>query len=188
MVKVQDRNLPVVPATLAHIMQAPKISMHKRKRKQTHESYSDDPNESHSQCSSMDLLDTTPESKFVETFRGMVKTSEHGFEVWLHEDCAVWSNDIQLIGAHVNGLDAAVWDSTRYQCVLCQQAGANICCFQRCCKAAAHVPCARTANWNLSEEDRKVHCQLHGGEAGVTETVKSEPVIPVIASVAPVPA
>ncbi|XP_070134266.1 uncharacterized protein CG5098 isoform X2 [Drosophila bipectinata] len=191
MVKVQDRNLPVVPATLATIMQAPKISMHKRKRKQTHDSqvsYSDDPNESQSQCSSTDPLDCNHETKFVETFRGMGKTSEHGYEVWLHEDCAVWSNDIHLIGAHVNGLDAAVWDSTRYQCVLCQQSGANICCFQRCCKAPAHVPCARSANWSLSEEDRKVHCQLHSGESGVAESVKLEPLVPVVSVVTPAPA
>ncbi|XP_070068490.1 uncharacterized protein CG5098 isoform X1 [Drosophila takahashii] len=191
MVKLQERNLPVVPATLAHIMQAPKISMHKRKRKQTHDSsisYSDDPNESRSQCSSVDPLDCSHETKFVETFRGMGKTSEHGFEVWLHEDCAVWSNDIQLIGAHINGLDAAVWDSTRYVCVLCQQTGASICCFQRCCKAAAHVPCARSAKWNLSEQDRKVYCQLHGGEPDVEEPMKSEPLAPVEVPVAPAPA
>ncbi|KAH8397049.1 hypothetical protein KR215_008060 [Drosophila sulfurigaster] len=162
MVKMQERNLPVVPATLANIMQAPKITMHKRKRKQTHESthsYSDDQNES--QCSSQDPLDCSHEAKFVETFRGMSKTSEHGYEIWLHEDCAVWANDIQLIGAHINGLDAAVWDSTRYQCVHCAQPGASVCCFERSCKAPAHVPCARSANWSLSEENRKVFCELH---------------------------
>ncbi|XP_017049557.1 uncharacterized protein CG5098 isoform X2 [Drosophila ficusphila] len=191
MVKTQERNLPVVPATLANIMQAPKISMHKRKRKQTHDSsisYSDDPNESRSQCSSVDPLDCSHETKFVETFRGMGKTSEHGFEVWLHEDCAVWSNDIHLIGAHVNGLDAAVWDSTRYQCVICQQTGASICCFQRCCKAPAHVPCARAAKWSLSEEDRKVYCHLHSGEPDAAEDIKTEPLAPVTAQVAPAPA
>ncbi|KAM8714372.1 hypothetical protein ACLKA7_014493 [Drosophila subpalustris] len=170
MVKMQERNLPVIPATLAHIMQAPKITMHKRKRKQTHESaysLSDDQNES--QCSSQDPLDCSHEAKFIETFRGMSKTSEHGYEIWLHEDCAVWANDIQLIGAHVNGLDAAVWDSTRYQCVHCAQPGANVCCFQRACKAAAHVPCARAANWSLSEEDRLVYCEQHTPEGEATE-------------------
>ncbi|XP_016985969.1 uncharacterized protein CG5098 isoform X2 [Drosophila rhopaloa] len=191
MVKLHERNLPVVPATLAHIMQAPKISMHKRKRKQTHDSsisYSDDPNESRSQCSSVDPLDCSHESKFVETFRGMGKTSEHGFEVWLHEDCAVWSNDIQLIGAHVNGLDAAVWDSTRYQCMVCQQTGASICCFHRSCKAPAHVPCARSAKWSLSEDDRKVFCQLHKDESDVVEPMKTEPLAPEAAAAAPAPA
>ncbi|EDW01449.1 uncharacterized protein CG5098 [Drosophila grimshawi] len=171
MVKLQERNLPVVPATLANIMQAPKITMHKRKRKQTHDSVyscSDDPNES--QCSSQDPLDCSHETKFVETFRGMSKTSEHGYEIWMHEDCAVWANDIQLIGAHVNGLDAAVWDSTRYQCVHCAQSGANVCCFQRACKAAAHVPCARVASWSLSEQDRKVYCQLHAPQKAKEET------------------
>ncbi|KAH8308857.1 hypothetical protein KR059_002533 [Drosophila kikkawai] len=192
MVKMQERNLPVVPATLGHIMQAPKISM-VRKRKQTHDStmsYSDDPNDSRSLCSSVDPLDCSHESKFVETFRGMGKTSEHGYEVWLHEDCAVWSNDIQLIGAHVNGLDAAVWDSTRYQCVLCQQTGASVCCFQRSCKAAAHVPCARSANWSLREEDRKVYCQLHSDnpEVGATEPLKMEPLMPAVTAPAPAPA
>ncbi|XP_020803332.1 uncharacterized protein CG5098 isoform X1 [Drosophila serrata] len=190
MVKTQERNLPVVPATLGQIMQAPKISM-VRKRKQTHDStmsYSDDPNDSRSLCSSVDPLDCSHESKFIETFRGMGKTSEHGYEVWLHEDCAVWSNDIQLIGAHVNGLDAAVWDSTRYHCVLCQQTGASVCCFQRSCKVAAHVPCARSANWSLREEDRKVYCQLHcdNAEAG---SVKMEPLTPAATAIpGPAPA
>ncbi|KAH8277947.1 hypothetical protein KR018_010804 [Drosophila ironensis] len=191
MVKAHDRNLPVVPATLAHTLQAPKIGMHKRKRMQTHDSQvslSDDPNESQSQCSSVDPVDCSHEAKFVETFRGMGKTSQHGYEVWLHEDCAVWSNEIQLIGAHVNGLDAAVWDSTRYQCVLCQQTGANICCFQRCCKTPAHVPCARSAKWSLNEEDRKVHCHLHGEESAATEFLKLEPPLPTVAAVTPTPA
>ncbi|ALC42149.1 CG5098 [Drosophila busckii] len=172
MVKLQ-RNLPVVPATLAHIMQAPKISMHKRKRKQTHDSqhsFSDDQHESQSQCSSQDPLDCSHEAKFAETFRGMSKTSELGYEIWMHEDCAIWANDIQLIGAHVNGLDAAVWDSTRYQCVRCAQPGANICCFQRACKAAAHVPCARDANWRLSEKNRQVYCELHQHETSAIPT------------------
>ncbi|XP_026841732.1 uncharacterized protein CG5098 isoform X2 [Drosophila persimilis] len=188
------RNLPVVPATLAHIMQAPKISMHKRKRKQIHDSmyaYSDDPNESLSQ-SSQDPLDCSTENRFVETFRGMCKTSDHGYEVWLHEDCAVWTNDIQLIGAHVNGLDAAVWDSTRYQCAVCFQTGASVCCFQRCCKATAHVPCARSTNWTLDEQERKVFCQMHGQLESQThlqppEVFKAEPVAAAPPAVAPPP-
>ncbi|XP_022232213.2 uncharacterized protein CG5098 isoform X2 [Drosophila obscura] len=190
------RNLPAVPATLAHIMQGPKISMHKRKRKHTHDSVyscSDDLNESQS---SQDPLDCTHETKFVETFRGMCKTSEHGYEVWLHEDCAVWTNDIQLIGAHVNGLDAAVWDSTRYHCVVCSQTGASVCCFQRCCKATAHVPCARSSNWTLDEQDRKVFCQMHGQSESQTqsqpqpqplEVFKAEPVAAAPPAVAPPP-
>lgn len=144
---------------------------HKRKRKQTHDSVyscSDaDPNES--QCSSQDPLDCSHEAKFVETFRGMTKTSDHCYEIWLHEDCAIWANDIHLIGAHVSGLDAAVWDSTRYQCVHCAQPGAIVCCFERTCKAAAHVPCARLAGWSLCEAERKVYCQLHVPEGAARE-------------------
>ncbi|EDW77205.2 uncharacterized protein Dwil_GK22244 [Drosophila willistoni] len=181
MVKAQQRNLPVVQASLANIMQAPKISMHKRKRKQPaqdcNNSFSDDQFDMQSRCSSSmaDPLDYSQENKLVETFRGMCKTSEHGYEIWLHEDCAIWTNDIQLIGAHVNGLDAAVWDSTRYQCVHCSQTGANVCCFQRSCKATAHVPCARSANWHLNEHERKVFCQLHGPSEGSHAAAVEEP-------------
>ncbi|XP_017483121.1 PREDICTED: uncharacterized protein CG5098, partial [Rhagoletis zephyria] len=118
----------------------------------------------------VDPLDCTADEALQQNFLGMTKVSESSYEVWLHEDCIVWAPDVFLVGVRVVGLDAAVWNSTHYQCTLCNKPGAIVCCLQRECKAAAHVPCAREANWDLIEEKMNVYCQLHAVQAAVATT------------------
>ncbi|XP_018784394.1 PREDICTED: uncharacterized protein CG5098 isoform X2 [Bactrocera latifrons] len=121
----------------------------------------------------IDPLDCSTDETLQQNFLGMSKVSEKSYEVWLHEDCIVWAPGVYLVGVRVMGLDAAVWTSTTYHCVLCSKPGAIVCCLQRDCKAAAHVPCARAAGWSLNESTMNVHCQQHAVQPAIAPTTLS---------------
>lgn len=92
---------------------------------------------------------------------GMLKVATDNYEVWLHEDCAVWAPDVFLVGSQIIGIGSAVWSSCQYECSLCQKNGATLCCRQRDCKLPAHLPCARFAQWSLNESTFWVYCRKH---------------------------
>jgi len=94
-------------------------------------------------------------------FIGMSKNSETTYEIWVHEDCVIWSPDVYLVGPRITGLDAAVWNSLRYYCAICGNTGAMLCCLERQCKAPAHIPCARQSQWYFNDKEWQVHCEDH---------------------------
>ena len=94
-----------------------------------------------------------------ELFNGMSKIDENNFEVWFHEDCIVWANGVYIIGTKIIGMEAAIWNSTRYRCAYCLKNGAMLSCLSRDCNKTAHVWCARNG-WKLDEEF-KTFCELH---------------------------
>ena len=120
-------------------------------------------------ATSLDPLDSKEDAAQQQHFQGMNRVSETSYEVWLHEDCIIWAPNVFLVGARVMGLDAAVWNSMSHLCVLCQRKGAIVCCLQRDCKLAAHVPCARESGWNISESSLRVYCDKHGEESPVAD-------------------
>lgn len=97
----------------------------------------------------------------------MTKVSDDSYEVWVHEDCVVWSPGVHIIGVRIVGLKAAVWGSTRYKCVECSEYGAILSCLHRGCLANAHVPCAKRSNWTLNESEFKSWCNAHNKETVV---------------------
>ena len=100
-------------------------------------------------------------SPSVDLFYGMTKASEQSYEVWMHGDCAVWSNGVYIVGSRVIGLEAAVWSSSRHKCCVCLNYGAMLSCLHRGCNDEAHVPCAQSKNWNLCDDDFKSFCDKH---------------------------
>lgn len=103
----------------------------------------------------------TSNNESLERQMGMLKVSADNYEVWIHEDCAVWAPDVFLVGSQIIGIGSAVWSSCQYECSLCQKKGATISCRQRDCKMPAHVPCARAAQWSLDENTFWVYCRKH---------------------------
>lgn len=108
-----------------------------------------------------DMSDCNEEPSFHKFSLGMSRISDIGYEIWLHEDCAIWAPNLFVIGSRLVGLEAAIWNSTRYKCVFCSKPGAILCCLQRECKVTAHVPCARESNWSLDEQTFWSHCKNH---------------------------
>ncbi|XP_050323843.1 uncharacterized protein CG5098 isoform X2 [Bactrocera neohumeralis] len=174
MVQTNPRNLPVVPAKnctapTGATATATRTSGAKKNAQDT----SAHGNLNTDATVTIDPLDCSADETLQQNFLGMSKVSEKSYEVWLHEDCIVWAPGVYLVGVRVMGLDAAVWTSTTYHCVLCSKPGAIVCCLQRDCKAAAHVPCARAAGWSLNESTMNVHCQQHAVQPAIAPTTLS---------------
>lgn len=94
-----------------------------------------------------------------EVFNGMSKIDDMHYEIWFHEDCLVNAPGTYIIGSKVNGLEAAVWQSTRHHCTSCGKNGAMMACLFRGCKKEAHFVCAKKT-WKLCD-DFKTYCELH---------------------------
>ncbi|XP_011874361.1 PREDICTED: uncharacterized protein CG5098 isoform X2 [Vollenhovia emeryi] len=86
---------------------------------------------------------------------------EQRWEVWLHEQCAVWAAGVYMAGGRVTGLQEAVWDAAKSVCDSCGLTGANIGCVRRGCKAVSHYPCALTKGWHLDTNQYIPKCNLH---------------------------
>lgn len=94
-------------------------------------------------------------------FAGMVRSGDDAFEVWMHGDCTVWASGVHMIGARIVGLETAVWQAACHRCDMCSERGALFACLSHGCGRQAHVPCARSSDWSLSEDDFKPYCSEH---------------------------
>ncbi|XP_044758363.1 uncharacterized protein LOC123316381 isoform X2 [Coccinella septempunctata] len=101
------------------------------------------------------------DSDMVDPYLGIVEITNNSFEVWVHEDCLVWSPGVYLVGPKIIGLQEAVWTSCNVSCIRCNFKGANICCLYRGCMKVAHVWCARSLNWDFNEDCFKTFCDEH---------------------------
>ncbi|XP_076243981.1 uncharacterized protein LOC143185132, partial [Calliopsis andreniformis] len=103
------------------------------------------------------------ESNTNAMFTGMTvfPGEEQRWEVWLHEQCAVWASGVYMAGGRVTGLQEAVWDAAKSICDSCGLTGANIGCVKRGCKAVTHYPCALTKGWHLDSNQYIPKCNLH---------------------------
>lgn len=103
------------------------------------------------------------ESNTGTIFTGMtlLPGEEQRWEVWLHEQCAIWAAGVYMAGGRVTGLQEAVWDAAKSVCGSCGLTGANIGCVKRGCKAVIHYPCALTKGWLLDTNQYIPKCNLH---------------------------
>lgn len=95
-----------------------------------------------------------------ETEAGLA-ASGTGYEVWMHEECAVWAPGLLVVGGRVVGLEGAVWGCWRATCAACGRGGAGVACVRRGCTHAAHVGCARAQAWCLLHDDYRAFCPQH---------------------------
>lgn len=96
-----------------------------------------------------------------DLYFGFNKTDNKMYEVWVHEECIVWSPGVYLVGTKIVGLEDAVWTACNINCIKCNLKGANICCFHRGCVKVAHVWCAKALRWLFEEESFKTLCPQH---------------------------
>ncbi|XP_021943701.1 proteoglycan 4 isoform X2 [Folsomia candida] len=82
-------------------------------------------------------------------------------ETWMHSECALWTNNLVLIGTQLYGLEEALANSKKYLCTTCGNKGATIGCLERGCKQAVHFPCATRKSWKLDEESFNSFCPAH---------------------------
>ncbi|KAL1498194.1 hypothetical protein ABEB36_009031 [Hypothenemus hampei] len=96
-----------------------------------------------------------------DMYWGITLTDNNTYEIWMHEDCLVWSPGVYLVGAKIMGLEEAVWSSCNVPCIGCGLKGANVYCVKRGCVKVSHVCCARKYKWVLDEEEFKSYCPEH---------------------------
>lgn len=92
---------------------------------------------------------------------GITETSDNTYEIWVHEDCVVWSPGIYLIGHKIVGLEEAIWTSCNVNCVKCHFKGASVCCLRRGCINVMHYGCAKASDWQLDNDNYKAFCNVH---------------------------
>ncbi|KRT84846.1 hypothetical protein AMK59_889 [Oryctes borbonicus] len=92
---------------------------------------------------------------------GITETGDKTFEIWVHEDCVVWSPGVYLVGPKIIGLEEAVWTSCNVVCTRCGFKGANICCLKRGCTNVTHFGCAVASNWQLDSDNYTAMCITH---------------------------
>lgn len=92
---------------------------------------------------------------------GITETSDNTFEIWVHEDCVVWSPGVYLVGPKIVGLEEAVWTSCNVVCTRCGFKGANTCCLKRGCTNVMHFGCAVASNWQLDSDNYTALCIAH---------------------------
>ncbi|KAK6623786.1 hypothetical protein RUM44_010642 [Polyplax serrata] len=89
------------------------------------------------------------------------QTDQTRYEVWVHEQCAVWSPNVCLIGSRIVGMQEAIWSSVKTMCSKCGAFGANIGCVFRNCPNRSHYYCAKENEWLLEQETFISTCQIH---------------------------
>lgn len=89
------------------------------------------------------------------------QVDELKYEVWVHEQCAVWSPNVCLIGSRIVGMQEAIWFSVKTMCSKCGEMGANIGCVHRNCPNRSHYDCARQSGWSLEQETFISTCHIH---------------------------
>ncbi|XP_019760860.1 uncharacterized protein CG5098 isoform X1 [Dendroctonus ponderosae] len=102
-----------------------------------------------------------PSVDSTDLYLGITDTGNNTFEVWVHEDCMVWSPGVYLVGPKIAGLEEAVWTCSNLPCSGCGLKGANVTCVKRGCLSSSHVCCARKSHWQLDEANFKAYCPEH---------------------------
>ncbi|XP_076336943.1 uncharacterized protein LOC143239599 isoform X1 [Tachypleus tridentatus] len=82
-------------------------------------------------------------------------------EFWVHEDCAVWSHGVYLMGQKIHGLAGAIEEASETVCSLCQMVGATIGCLNKGCPEQYHYICATETGCELDEGNYSLFCPKH---------------------------
>ncbi|KAK7484693.1 hypothetical protein BaRGS_00024101, partial [Batillaria attramentaria] len=82
-------------------------------------------------------------------------------EVWVHEDCAMWSNGVYLVGSRVYGLEEALKAATATMCACCREKGAMVGCLHKGCNQTFHYMCAVDKDCYLDVENFSMLCPKH---------------------------
>ena len=79
-------------------------------------------------------------------------------EIWIHEDCLVWSEGVHLVGKKIFKMDETIKASFNYNCSICKTKGATIGCAGKRCRRKFHYICGRDTNCLLDEANFTLKC------------------------------
>ncbi|UXI14740.1 protein disulfide isomerase [Sarcoptes scabiei] len=88
--------------------------------------------------------------------------NKNELEVWVHEDCIVWSNNVYLEGTKIRNLEPAIIESFENICTKCKLPGATLgCIYKNCNVSPLHYLCAKDKDCDLDEEKFILSCSEH---------------------------
>ncbi|KAL8565498.1 hypothetical protein ACOMHN_049474 [Nucella lapillus] len=82
-------------------------------------------------------------------------------EIWVHEDCVLWSTGVYVVGSRMYGLEEALNATTSTMCACCQEKGALIGCLHKGCNQNFHYLCAVDKTCYLDVENFSMLCPKH---------------------------
>lgn len=103
----------------------------------------------------IDFSDTADRCKAVTPKKSKYSLLNHNYavkEVWLHEDCLVWSEGVHLVGKKILKMDEVIKASFNHNCSLCKTKGATLGCIGKRCRRKFHYVCARDSKKCLLDE------------------------------------
>ncbi|GIY41734.1 uncharacterized protein CG5098 [Caerostris darwini] len=134
------------------------------------------------QNSGHSVIDSTPMRSSSQNDSSLDPDASDMKEVWIHEDCAVWCQNISLIGEEVQGLEEAIAEANENNCCQCSLQGATLGCWGKGCKQQYHYSCAKETGCKMDIDKFSLFCSQHQGGSYapnvVRETgkpIKSEP-------------
>ncbi|XP_075588728.1 uncharacterized protein LOC124496772 isoform X1 [Dermatophagoides farinae] len=88
--------------------------------------------------------------------------NDQPMEVWIHEDCIVWSTSVYVEGMKIRNLEPAIIESFDHICTKCKLPGATLgCIFKNCQMSPLHYLCAKEKDCDLDEEKFILSCSKH---------------------------
>ncbi|XP_064603560.1 uncharacterized protein LOC135468974 isoform X2 [Liolophura sinensis] len=94
-------------------------------------------------------------------------------ELWVHEDCVLWSDGVYLIENNIYGLQEAANVAATAACSCCKEVGASIGCLHKGCSQKYHYVCAVETECYLDEENFSLLCLKHKDKRTKTTTEQS---------------
>lgn len=109
----------------------------------------------------IDFSQTPDKFKSITPKKSKYSLLNHNYavrEVWIHEDCLVWSEGVHLVGKKILKMEEVIKASFNHNCSTCKTKGATIGCVGKRCRRKYHYICARDANCLLDEANFTLKC------------------------------
>ncbi|CAL8302607.1 unnamed protein product [Merluccius merluccius] len=106
----------------------------------------------------------------IDSPRVLAESTPRTEELWVHEDCGVWSTGVFLVKGRLYGLKEASEVAKDVVCCGCHESGAIMGCFQKGCMLNYHYRCAISSGCLLNEENFSMKCSQHKNKVFTSAT------------------
>lgn len=109
----------------------------------------------------IDFSETSDKCKTITPKKSKYSLLNHNYavrEVWIHEDCLVWSEGVHLVGKKILKMEEVIKASLNHNCSACKTKGATLGCIGKRCRRKYHYDCARVANCLLDDANFTLKC------------------------------
>lgn len=129
----------------------------------------------------IDFSTTNATSKVITPKKSRYSLLNHNYavrEIWIHEDCLVWSEGVHLVGNKILKMEETIKASFNHNCSACKTKGATIGCSGKRCRRMFHYICGRDGGCHLDETNFTLKCDkcIASTESQQSSSIKTESV------------